>query len=151
VDEPPLHFLRNSLFYRPELSPKERIMHQYTLAVKRDFVARHFLVGGDWGAENELHSHHYQVEVQLEGKILDEHGYLVDIVALEAHLEELLAYYRDQTLNDLPEFAGLNPSIEHFARLLGQEILSRRKEPLNAVTVKIWENDIAWAAYREER
>ena len=104
-------------------------MHRYTLAVKRDFVARHYLVGGDWGAENDLHSHNYQVEVQLEGKILDEHGYLVDIVAVEAHLEELAAYYRDQTLNDLPEFAGLNPSIEHFARILCQELLSRVPNP----------------------
>ncbi len=60
-------------------------------------------------------------------------------------------YYRDQTLNDLPEFAGLNPSIEHFARLLGQSLGGRIQEPLSAVTVKIWENDIAWAAYREER
>jgi 6-pyruvoyltetrahydropterin/6-carboxytetrahydropterin synthase len=126
-------------------------MHRYTLAVKRDFVARHYLVGGDWGLENELHSHNYQVEVQLEGKILDEHGYLVDIVAVEAHLQELAAYYRDRTLNDLPEFVGLNPSIEHFARILCQELLSRVKEPLSAITVQIWENDIAWAAYREER
>ena len=126
-------------------------MHSYTLAVTRDFVARHFLVGGDWGAENDLHSHHYRVEVQLEGGSLDKHGYLVDIVAVEAHLQELVAYYRDRTLNDLPEFAGLNPSIEHFARILCQELLSRVKEPLDAVKVQIWENDIAWAAYREER
>ncbi|MGB8992319.1 MAG: 6-carboxytetrahydropterin synthase [Desulfobaccales bacterium] len=126
-------------------------MHRYTLAVTRDFVARHYLVGGDWGAENQLHSHPYRVEVRLEGGHLDEHGYLVDIVAVEAHLEELVAYFRDQTLNDLPEFAGLNPSIEHFARILCQEILSRVKEPLDAVRVQIWENDIAWAAYREER
>ncbi len=126
-------------------------MHMYTLAVTRDFVARHFLVGGDWGAENELHSHHYRIEVQLEGGNLDKHGYLVDIVAVEAHLQELVAYYRDQTLNELPEFAGLNPSIEHFARILCQEILSRVTEPLDAVRVQIWENDIAWAAYREER
>ena len=40
-------------------------MHRYTLAVKRDFVARHFLFGADWGAENQLHSHHYQVEVAV--------------------------------------------------------------------------------------
>ena len=126
-------------------------MHMYTLAVTRDFVARHYLVGSEWGAENQLHSHHYRVEVQLEGGHLDEHGYLVDIVAVEAHLEELVAYFRDQTLNDLPEFAGLNPSIEHFARILCQEILNRVKEPLDAVRVQIWENDIAWAAYREER
>lgn len=123
----------------------------YTLAVQRDFVARHFLVGGEWGAENQQHSHHYRIELQLEGPTLDRHGYLVDIVAIEAHLEELVAYFRDQTLNDLPEFAGLNPSIEHFARILCEELLSRIKAPLRAVTVKIWENEIAWAAYRKER
>jgi 6-pyruvoyltetrahydropterin/6-carboxytetrahydropterin synthase len=127
-------------------------MHMmYTLAVKCHFIARHFLVGGDWGKENELHSHCYRVEVQLEGKVLNEHGFLVDIVALEAHLDELMAYYRDQTLNELPEFVGLNPSIEHFARILGQELLNRIKDPLHALTAKVWEDDIAWTAYREER
>ncbi|MCL4501456.1 MAG: 6-carboxytetrahydropterin synthase [Deltaproteobacteria bacterium] len=123
----------------------------YTLAVKRVFVARHFLVGGDWGKENELHSHRYQLEVQLEAQVLNEHGFLVDIVALEAHLDELVAYYRDQTLNELPEFAGLNPSIEHFARLLAQELLNRIKDPLHALTAKVWEDEIAWTQYREER
>lgn len=127
-------------------------MHtMYTLAVKRVFVARHFLVGGDWGKENELHSHRYQLEVQLEAQVLNEHGFLVDIVALEAHLDELVAYYRDQTLNELPEFAGLNPSIEHFARLLAQELLNRIKDPLHALTAKVWEDEIAWTQYREER
>jgi hypothetical protein len=33
----------------------------YTVAVKRDFIASHFLVGGDWGSENERHAHHYVV------------------------------------------------------------------------------------------
>ena len=47
----------------------------YTLTVKRDFVAQHYLIGGDWGAENEKHSHHYAVELTLEGRELDEHGY----------------------------------------------------------------------------
>ncbi len=126
-------------------------MHRYTLAVARDFAARHYLVGGDWGPENELHSHHYRVEAQVEGKDLDRHGYLVDIVALEAHLTELAAYFRDRTLNELPEFAGMNPSIENLARIMGQELMGRIKEPIYALTVKIWENDIAWAAYREER
>jgi 6-pyruvoyltetrahydropterin/6-carboxytetrahydropterin synthase len=122
------------------------------VAVKRDFVAQHFLIGGDWGAENERHSHHYQLEVQLEGATLDAHGYLVDIVDIEAHLEALVAYYLDRTLNELPEFEGLNPSIEHFARIFCQALLTRIQAPhLSAITVKIWENEIAWAAYRKER
>jgi 6-pyruvoyltetrahydropterin/6-carboxytetrahydropterin synthase len=122
----------------------------YTIAVKRNFVAQHFLIGGNWGPENELHSHHYQVEVQLEGTTLNQHGYLVDIVEIEANLDALVAHYRDKCLNELAEFNGLNPSIEHFARLFCKAMAARiQTATLKAMTVKIWENDIAWASYRE--
>ena len=121
----------------------------YTLAVRRDFVAQHFLIGGDWGAENQWHSHHYVLELQLEGDTLDRHGYLVDIVNVEAALEEVVAHYKDKTLNELPEFAGLNPSIEHFSRIVCQRLAERvRADNLTAVAVRIWENDIAWTSYR---
>jgi 6-pyruvoyltetrahydropterin/6-carboxytetrahydropterin synthase len=125
------------------------VVGMYKVAVKRDFVAQHFLIGGDWGAENEWHSHHYFVEVQLEGPELDQHGYLVDIVDIEANLEALVAHYRDKTLNELPEFAGLNPSIEHFARIFCQSLAAQIQAPnLSALTVQMWENEIAWASYR---
>ncbi len=123
----------------------------YTVAVKRDLIAQHLLVGGDWGAENFKHSHHYQIEVQLEGAALDQHGYLVDIVDIEANLDALVAHYRDKTLNELSEFAGLNPSIEHFSRILCEALAQRiQAANLSAVTVKLWENDIAWASFRKE-
>ena len=123
----------------------------YTVAVARDFVAQHFLIGGDWGPENDWHSHHYRVEVQLEGTTLNQHGYLVDIVDIEHHLEALVAHYRDKTLNELPEFDGLNPSIEHFSRIICRALVERiQAANLHAITVKIWENDIAWASYRQE-
>jgi 6-pyruvoyltetrahydropterin/6-carboxytetrahydropterin synthase len=121
----------------------------YTVAVKRHFVAQHYLIGGDWGAENQWHSHHYAVEVQLHGDTLDQHGYLVDIVDIEANLEALVSYYRDKTLNDLPEFSGLNPSIEHFSRIFCQQIGERiQAETLTAVTIKLWESEIAWASFQ---
>lgn len=121
----------------------------YTLGVQRDFVAQHYLIGGDWGAENQLHSHHYRVELRLEGDKLDEHGYLVDIVDVEHHLNALVSHYRDKTLNDLPEFEGLNPSIEHFSRILCGAIWATvKRKSLTSVTVVIWENDIAWTSYR---
>jgi 6-pyruvoyltetrahydropterin/6-carboxytetrahydropterin synthase len=105
----------------------------YTVAVKREFVAQHFLIGGDWGAENEKHSHHYVVELQLEGATLDEHGYLVDIVEIEGHLDEIADYYRDKTLT----------------RIICQTLAERiQVNNLTALTVVVWENDIAWASYR---
>ena len=121
----------------------------YRLAVRRDFVAQHFLFGGDWGDENRRHSHHYQVEVEVAGPTLDRHGYLVDIVDLEVRLDELVTHYRDCTLNELPEFAGINPSIEHFCRIFCDQLRARLTAPhLSSMTVRIWEADIAWAAYQ---
>lgn len=77
----------------------------YTVAVKRDFVSQQYLIGGNWGAENEL-----------------------------------------------PAFVGLNPSIKHFARILCQTLANRIPAPnLKALTVRIWENDIAWASYWHNR
>ncbi len=124
----------------------------YSVAVERDFVARHFLIGGDWGAENQEHPHHYRVEVQLEGTELDEHHYLVDITAILAALDEIERRYRDQVLNALPEFKGDNPSVEHFSRVIWQRLAQRLSAPnVKAMTVKVWETASAWAAYREAR
>ena len=122
----------------------------YALGVQRDFVAQHYLIGGDWGAENEKHSHHYRLEVRLEAAELDQHGYLVDIVDVERQLDALVATYRDATLNDLPDFAGLNPSIEHFCRIVCQSLAARiQAKNLSALTVTIWENQIAWASFSQ--
>jgi 6-pyruvoyltetrahydropterin/6-carboxytetrahydropterin synthase len=120
----------------------------YRLAVKRDFIAQHYLIGGNWGPENELHSHHYVLELQLFGTTLDQHGYLVDIVDVENHLDELVAEFRGTTLNDHTDFKDLNPSIEHFSRILATTLTSRiQAGTLKGLTVQLWENEIAWASY----
>ncbi len=124
----------------------------YTLGVKRDFIARHFLIGGDWGPENVPNSHHYVLELQLAGEELDQHGYLVDIVDVQKQLDEVVGYYREQMLNDKPEFAGLNPSIEHFSRILCTTLSKRIKAPnISVVKVVLWENESAWTAYEVVR
>lgn len=121
----------------------------YTVAVTRDFIANHYLIGGDWGAENFPHAHHYVAETSIESAELDRHGYLVDIVAIEAALANIVDYFRDSMLNDKPEFAGLNPSIEHFSRILCDRLLAQINPPgSGTLTVKLWENDSCWAAFR---
>lgn len=123
----------------------------YTVAVCRDFIASHFLIGGDWGPENELHAQHYKVEVQLEAAELDQHGYLVDICLLEEIMDQQVDQYRDKTLNDLAPFRGLNPSIENFARIICEAVLQKiAARNLSAITIKIWESDTAWAACRRD-
>jgi 6-pyruvoyltetrahydropterin/6-carboxytetrahydropterin synthase len=122
----------------------------YSVTVRTDFIAQHYLIGGDWGPENERNSHHYVVELQLDGTRLDEHGYLVDIVQVESALREVRAAYADRLLNDLPEFEGLNPSIEHFARIVCERLAKALAAPnLSGIGVRLWENELASASYRQ--
>ncbi|MFB6286878.1 MAG: 6-pyruvoyl tetrahydropterin synthase family protein [Candidatus Bipolaricaulia bacterium] len=123
----------------------------YQLMVRRDFVAQHYLTVPDCGPENAWHSHHFHVDVHLEGASLDENGYLVDIVELNDALEAVMSRYRDRTLNDLPEFADQNPSIERFAGFLAERLTGHLDATnLDALTVKLWEDATAWASYRTE-
>ena len=123
----------------------------YTVAVQRELIAQHFLIGGDFGPENLLHSHHYRVEVRLAGRSLDSHGFLVDIDEVAALLAGLIETFRDKTLNHLPDFQGLNPSLEHLCRVLCRRLAEGlHHRNLSTVTVAIWESDVAWAAFTEE-
>ncbi len=56
---------------------------------------------------------------------------------------------RARHLNTLAAFTGINPSIERFATVI-HEIFTKRLESfqLEALTVTIWEDDIAWTSYR---
>lgn len=122
----------------------------YRLGLGRAFEARHYLVGGDWGPENDPHAHAYRVEVRLASDQLDRHGYIVDLEALEALLDRIVVRYRDQLLNDLPEFAGRNPSIEHFSRCIFDRLVEGLgRERFAALEVRLWETADAWASYRE--
>lgn len=124
----------------------------YSIGLLRDFVAQHHLIGGDWGAENNPHSHHYRLEVVLEGEGLDRHGYLADISVVEPRLDEVVARYRDKMLNDLPELAGKNPSLERFAALivdrLAAQLAAATGGGVRVLTVKLWESDTAYATCR---
>ena len=125
-------------------------MTLYQLCLKRDFEASHFLIGGDWGVENQVHPHAYRLEWILEGGDLDEHGYLVDLTNVEQHLEAVLAGYRGRVLNDLPGFAGINPSLEQFCRILSGQLAPRLAgEGLQAHVVRLWESETAWASLRQ--
>jgi len=121
----------------------------YSLGVRREFNARHFLIGGDWGDENIEHPHHYRIELVLEALELDSNGFLADIVEVEQHLEAVIGAFEEQTLNELAALACLNPSIERLATVLHDAFRARFAHlPLEALTVTLWEDNIAWTSYR---
>ena len=121
----------------------------YTVSVSSRFVAQHVLTVPDPGPEGELHSHHFGVEVRVRGLELGASGYLLDIDVLTTALERTVADFRDETLNDLPEFEGLNPSVEHLSRVFGDRLLESLDslgtdlERLETLEVSIDEDDVA--------
>jgi 6-pyruvoyltetrahydropterin/6-carboxytetrahydropterin synthase len=120
----------------------------YSVCVSTDFVAQHFLTVPDPGPEGEVHSHHYRLAVECVGEELNEYGYLLDIDDLTRLLEGIENRYRDELLNDCEEFSGLNPSVEHFARIVADRLAADLDAPeVQTLRVKIHEDEIAWAAY----
>ena len=125
-------------------------MSRFTVGVIREFVASHFLFGGDWGRENQPHAHHYRLEAIFAGDELDRHGYLLDISIVKEHIDAQIARFRDKMLNDLPELAGQNPGLERFARVLAEGLVrtlapALAPRTLAALSVKLWENEEAYA------
>lgn len=120
----------------------------YSTTVVTDFVAQHYLTVPNPGPEGEPHSHHYEVELTCRGPELNEYDYLVDIDDIEAALASLTDRYRDEMLNDLPEFEEYNPSVERFAHVIFERVTERlTDDTVTELAVTVWEDDEAAAAY----
>ena len=65
---------------------------------------------------------------------------------LERGLDAALARFAGAFLNDLPEFADANPSLERFAKAHWDR-LSPSLPPGVEGSVRVWENESAWAGY----
>ena len=123
----------------------------YTVSVRRPFIAQHFLTVPNPGPEGELHSHQFRLQVTFSGDGLNEYGYLVDIDAIKEAMDAIVDTYGDETLNELPPFSGLNPSVEHFSRIVCEEILeSTAVDVPTQITVRLWEDDEAYASFTTE-
>ncbi|MCF2242100.1 6-carboxytetrahydropterin synthase [Halobacterium salinarum] len=118
------------------------------LTVRREFIAQHYLTVPNPGPEGEVHSHRFTADVTFAGGELDEHGYLVDIDAVDAVLDDIEARYQDTLLNDHAEFGDANPSLERLAELIGDRIADGLGAAApTRLTVRLWEDDLAWASH----
>lgn len=118
------------------------------LRLRKEFIAQHYLIGKDFGAENKTHSHQYRFELEIENSQLDEFNFIIDILEVKLLINQLIAYFQDQILNELPEFENKNPSLELFSKILWQQFKKHLKS--NRITVRLWEDDIAEASFREQ-
>lgn len=92
----------------------------YAIEVHAELCAAHSIRIA--GTPEPLHGHNWRITAALEGTTLDDDGLLCDFHTVEATLREIIAPFHNNTLNALPPFDRLNPTAEHLARHLADEL-----------------------------
>lgn len=119
----------------------------YALTVKRHFDAAHYLRGYGEPCEG-LHGHRYEIALTVRSSALDEIGVVWDFRALKELLSRAVEAFDHTCLNELPDFADVNPSAENIALRLYQRILPGWPTDAPAIdSVAVWESPDACAVY----
>jgi 6-pyruvoyltetrahydropterin/6-carboxytetrahydropterin synthase len=94
----------------------------YRLQVTTQFSSSHQL--RNYGGKcEELHGHNFTVQAEVEGTRLEpDTGILIDFKVLKTKLNQVVDPLDHTHLNELPQFADLNPSSENLARHIYQEL-----------------------------
>jgi 6-pyruvoyltetrahydropterin/6-carboxytetrahydropterin synthase len=92
----------------------------YSISVTREFCAAHALMFR--GVREAVHGHNFRVTVVIAGPSLDGDGVLCDFHEVERALERVIEPWRNANLRDAAAFAGVNPSAEMIARVVGEAL-----------------------------
>ena len=109
----------------------------FDIFIKTHFAGAHHL--RDYPGDCELpHGHNWKVEVTVRAEELDDIGMGIDFKILKKHVKEVVDRLDHRDLNKMEEFSVLNPSSEHIAMFIFdnlKESLDHQRYSLNSVTV----------------
>ena len=123
----------------------------YEVTIIKSFSAAHLLaeIGGKC---EELHGHNFKVEATVGAMELNDEGILIDFRLVKKWLKEILDKMDHQHLNELPFFAGVNPSSENIARCIYKEMQKQAEaDAVKVLRVKVWESESSAVSYSEEQ
>jgi len=119
----------------------------YEVTIIKSFSAAHLLaqIGGKC---EELHGHNFRVEVTVTAPDLNESGLLIDFRVVKKWLSVILDQMDHKHLNELPCFAGINPSAENIAKYIYTSMEPKATESqVRIARIKVWESENAAVAY----
>lgn len=127
----------------------------YTVCVRDHMMIAHSLRGEAFGPAQRLHGATYVVDAAFRRAELDQDGIVVDIGRATEVLREILGGLGYRNLDDVPEFAGVNTTTEHLARVVTDRLadaaargdLGERARDLEGIAVTLHESHVAWASY----
>lgn len=92
---------------------------------------------------HRMHGHSYRVEIEAEGAVDPESGFVVDFFDVQSALDPVLARLDHHCLNEID---GLdNPTAENIAVWIWDRV--KPALPL-ASAVRVYETPMCWAEYR---
>ena len=98
----------------------------FEISKRAHFDAAHYLELGPKGEYRRLHGHSFEVEATVRGPLVEPHGWVADLGALDAALKAAAAELDHGLLNEHPGLEA--PTLErlclHFARRLRGEFPS---------------------------
>jgi 6-pyruvoyltetrahydropterin/6-carboxytetrahydropterin synthase len=119
----------------------------YELKVITRFAAAHRLTMVGAKCEN-MHGHNWKIEVVLKGDRLNAAGVLMDFGEIKALLRDIIGRLDHQFLNELPIFAGNQPSSERIAAFVADQLQQALGDlKVRVSRVSAWESDDACATW----
>lgn len=109
----------------------------FALEIQTEFCAAHALV--IQGQREPIHGHNWHITATIAGDQLDADGLLVDFHEVERALVQITSPFHNQNLNEAPPFDTLNPTAEHIAQHIGQQLAKALPENVCVRSVRVTE------------
>lgn len=117
----------------------------YRVTVSTTFTATHAVTVQ--GVDETPHHHEWKAEVVLEGPSLDADGLLVDFLEVERNLKRVIEPLDGSNLNKIDTLGGANPSAEHVALYVGEQMNKQVCDSVRIQSVTITEAPNCQATY----
>ncbi|HTA46983.1 MAG TPA: 6-carboxytetrahydropterin synthase [Bryobacteraceae bacterium] len=120
----------------------------FSLVFRDYWKCAHSLKGEIFGPAQLMHVITFEVEVTYLTDVLDEYNLIVDFGAAQSSLQELLRPMEFKTLDDLPQFQGINTTTEYLCKYLHEKIATRVADVFKGtLRVTLRESAVAWCTY----
>lgn len=119
----------------------------FDIFIKTHFAGAHHL--RDYPGECELpHGHNWKIKVTVRAQELDNIGMGIDFKVLKKQVKEVVDRLDHRDLNAMDEFSTLNPSSEHIAMFIFQNLENTlHHERYSLYSVTVMETDTSGLTY----
>jgi 6-pyruvoyltetrahydropterin/6-carboxytetrahydropterin synthase len=121
----------------------------YYLSIETTISAAHRLEGYT-GNCSILHGHNWKIKVKVKTDVLDNVGMGLDFKDLKELTWKVVGKFDHQTINNIPPFDKMNPTAEHLAKYMYEEINQLLPKHIQVDRISLWETEKYMAEYCEK-